>query len=229
MRLNAWRIVGAVSGLSALLAGCGGQAAAPIVTSPAPIRPGLPPMPQLSSRVSPTSVKAAGTPLSVKMVEFMNNGQALQAIGAANRVIKNGGASVAKAYEVRGTAEGQMGEHGLAVQSFKKAVELNPRADQAWFSRAWYEYELGELDTAIKSGEKAIALNPKLSMAWLNLGLCYAVKNNVPKAQHCYEEGRRLADRGVVSEASRDIDNALERYPKSTKTLNQAMKWLTGE
>jgi tetratricopeptide (TPR) repeat protein len=213
--------------LPALLGGCAGKRSSSAVTNPPAVRAPAPvPVPVAPTNPSPA---ADQTPLSVRMVEFHDSGQMLQAIGAANRVIKNGGASVAKGYYIRGSAEGQMGEIGLAVQDLTTATQKGPNDDMAWFTRAWYEYELGSVDQAVSHGEKALDLAPKSSMAWLNQGLYYAVKNDVSNAKRCYESGQRLANRGILAEAMRDIDRAKERYPKSQKTLNQAMKWLTGE
>lgn len=204
-------------------------------TNPQPAAPTAPPaarapvqMPNFPAPANTAEV-ADRTPLSQRMVEFHNSGQMLQAIGAANRVIKNGGPSVAMAYYIRGSAEGQMREFGLAVQDLRAATQKEPKNEKAWVDRAWYEYEAGALDQAISTGEKAVTLSPRSAMAWLNLGLCYAVKNNVPKAKRCYEAGRGLTNRGLIGEAMRDIDNARQRYPKSEKTLNQAMTWITGE
>jgi tetratricopeptide (TPR) repeat protein len=231
MRLLSY--AGAALILAACVVGCRdkeatSQAAAPTAPSTPPTASAPVPMPLVPAPVN-TAQTADRTPLSQRMVEFHDSGQMLQAIGAANRVIKNGGPSVAKAYYIRGSAEGQMREFALAVQDLKSATEREPSNDQAWFSRAWYEYEAGDLDQAISTGEKAVELSPRSAMAWLNLGLCYAVKNNVPKAKRCYEAGHRLSNRGIIGEAMRDIDNARQRYPKSEKTLNQAMKWITGE
>lgn len=218
---------GAVACALLLLSGCQNRIESPVKAPPW----GNPGAASTPPAVAAPAAGSAGArvPLAQKMVEFHDTGQWLQAIGAANRVIRNGGPSVAKAYYIRGSAEGQMNEFGLAVQDLKTATEKAPHDEMAWFSRAWYEYELGQVDQAIATGEKAVALNPRLAMGWLNLGLCYAVRNNVAKARRCYDAGRKLSNRGVLAAAMRDIDDALERYPGSRATLDQAMKWLTGE
>lgn len=173
------------------------------------------------------SSAAAGAMSPVEWMERLyDQGNFLEAIAAANRVIKTGGARAARAYYIRGAAEGQIQEFGLAVQDLREATRRDPSNHQSWFARAWYEYENGDIQQAIASGEESVKLNRHQSMAWFNLGLCYAVRKDLTQSERAYDIALEHEKLGSAAEAIQDIHGALERYPGSAAALKQALKWL---
>lgn len=76
--------------------------------------------------------------------------------------------SSAEMYYSLGQKYMEQGKFGLAVLSFKKAVELSPDWAEAYNSLGMAYYQLFEFDDAIKQFEKAIELNPYYTEAKIN-------------------------------------------------------------
>jgi len=58
-----------------------------------------------------------------------------------------------------------------AIKDFSKAIELNPKFEEAYFNRGFTKYLLGDYSGAIKDYSKAIELNPKNGNAYLGRGI----------------------------------------------------------
>lgn len=78
-----------------------------------------------------------------------------------------------------GTSFGKVGNNlPVAIEYFKKAVALNPKAE-LYYEDLGVAYGLsGRFDEAIATSEKLIALNPKYPAAYLNLSVSYLNKGN---------------------------------------------------
>ncbi|MGB9597776.1 MAG: tetratricopeptide repeat protein [Candidatus Poribacteria bacterium] len=76
--------------------------------------------------------------------------------------------SSAEMYYSLGQKYMNQGNFGLAVLSFKKAIELSPDWAEAYNSLGMAYYQLFEFDDAIKQFDKAIELNPYYTEAKIN-------------------------------------------------------------
>lgn len=84
-----------------------------------------------------------------------------------------------------------------AMESVKKALQLNPKSSQAWLSKGVGNYYLppsfgGGADLAIKDIEQAISLDPKSSDAYVWLGTALRKKNANAEARKALEKALEL-------------------------------------
>ena len=72
----------------------------------------------------------------------------------------------------------------LAVEDFKKVVELNPDHCMAWFNLGRAEaMRIKKYEPSIRYFSKALALDPKMNMAYFNRGLAYWENNDDENAE----------------------------------------------
>ncbi len=64
------------------------------------------------------------------------------------------------AWNVRGVAKRELGDHQGAVDDHTKAIALNPKNDAAWSNRGFAKHQLGDYDGAIADHTKTIDINP---------------------------------------------------------------------
>lgn len=75
------------------------------------------------------------------------------------------------------------GQHGQAIPYYNKAIEINPRFANAYFSRGVaYAQDRGQFDQAISDYDKAIEINPDFAKAILSRGAAYYFKGEYDKA-----------------------------------------------
>ncbi len=75
-----------------------------------------------------------------------------------------------------GIAFKQLGQVDAAVESYQKALAVNPDYVEAHNNLGNAYKELGQLDDAVKSYEKALAINPDFTGAQNNLSDAKALK-----------------------------------------------------
>lgn len=88
-------------------------------------------------------------------------------------------------------------DKGLAIpyqaeESFKKAIELNPRNDAAYTSLGRIYRNQGKYSQAEEAFKKAIELNPRNDEAYLFLGWIYLEENNLLRAEESYKKAIEL-------------------------------------
>lgn len=74
-----------------------------------------------------------------------------------------------KFYTNLGIEQTNKGEFDKAIETFEKAIELNPKWDLPYFSKAIAHHNKMELQKAQESYLKAIEVNPKMIDAYYNL------------------------------------------------------------
>jgi len=76
-------------------------------------------------------------------------------------------------YFYRGNAQFDSEKYGQAIESYKKAIAINPDYADAHYNLGIAYRKQGEYDLAIASYQKAIAINPDDAKAHYNLGYAY--------------------------------------------------------
>ncbi len=71
----------------------------------------------------------------------------------------------AKAWYARGFVLYSMGQYIDGIDSFDKAIVINPDDANAWYARGFGQFKMGEYTDAIASYDKAIAINPDFTEA----------------------------------------------------------------
>jgi tetratricopeptide (TPR) repeat protein len=115
-----------------------------------------------------------------------------EAIRAFNISIERDPAHAAVAYSNLCLAYLRKSEYLKAVESAKKALELNPYADEALFNLARSLALAGQDDDAIKAYEKYLKVNHKTADAYLNLGSLYFKKGNIQGAEKLWEQAFKI-------------------------------------
>ena len=96
----------------------------------------------------------------------------------------------------RGNALYGLGMPEAALESYDKALEINPQYEVAWYNRGNALSDLGMPEAALESYDKALEINPQFDAAW-------------------YNRGNALSDLGMPEAAVKSYDNALEINPKN--------------
>ncbi|WP_375782365.1 tetratricopeptide repeat protein [Methanococcus maripaludis] len=81
-----------------------------------------------------------------------------------------------------------LNEYNSSIQSYEKAVELNPKDDISWSNLGYLHYKTKKYNESIFCFEKALDLNSNNKYAWNGLGNSYLLLKNYEKALMCYEK-----------------------------------------
>ena len=99
-----------------------------------------------------------------------------------------------------------------SIAAYQKALELDPKQEQAALGLGWAYQYTKEYDKAIGAYEQAMKINPKDASADANLGIawCYFFKRQVPEAQG-------LCDKAAA--AGRSVTQLKENIDKLEKAI----------
>jgi tetratricopeptide (TPR) repeat protein len=135
----------------------------------------------------------------------------------------------AMAYNNRGAAYADLGQHQWAIRDYDQAIRLDPKDAAAYYNRGNAYADLGQHERAIQDFDQAIQLDPKLAMAYSNRGAAYAALGQHQRAIQDYDQAIQLDpklamaynNRGVAyrnlgqpQRAIQDLDQAIQLDPK---------------
>jgi len=126
-----------------------------------------------------------------------------------SRVIpgKSNRRSDAKQYFDRGLSLASEKEYDRAIRAFTKALEIDPKYDDAYWGRGVAWAMKGDPDRAIADYNRALTLNPAHAWAYNNRGCAWR-------------------DKGDYDRAITDYTKDLEMHPFSAETYhNRAVAW----
>jgi regulator of sirC expression with transglutaminase-like and TPR domain len=92
-----------------------------------------------------------------------------------------------------------------AIESFTKALELDPRSVTPWVGRGFARIEAGDLDGAIADETRAIELDPSSSTAWRNRGAARSNERDYDGAIADFNRAIELAPRDAAAWEQRGI------------------------
>jgi len=95
-----------------------------------------------------------------------------------------------------------------AMKCYDKAIELNPRNEEAWFEMGTTHERLEEYDEATKCFHEVTKLIPKKEVAWLNMGRRYEIE--------WLNMGRRYGT-PTLNEAIKCTERVIKLNPKNEK------------
>lgn len=139
------------------------------------------------------------------------------------------------AYQKRGLAYGQAGQHGRAIVDFIKAIDLNPADPLSYRGRGDVYHDRGKYDLAIADFDKAIELAPGDAVAFHNRGFAYNEKGEYDRAIADYSRAIALApeyaaaynnrgsthnEKGAYDHAIADLNKAIELAPDDAAAHN---------
>lgn len=128
----------------------------------------------------------------------------------------------------KGLASGLAGNYFSAIESFSKAIELNPEYYQAYYNRG-YAYSLVKKNAeAIADYDKAIEINSKYAAAYIARGNLYfemgnpqeAIRNmniadNAISPDDLEKKGLIYRNLGIVYYSTKNDNGALEAFTKA--------------
>ena len=115
----------------------------------------------------------------------------------------------------------------MAVQSFKRAVEIKSDFADAHYNLGLTLQELNQLDDAVKCYEKALAIKPDYAEAHNNLGVTLKDLDQLEEAVKCYEKA--LIIKPDYPEAHNNLGNALKNLGRASKAAECFERMLTIE
>jgi len=128
----------------------------------------------------------------------------------------------------KGLGLSDLGQFENALESYKRALEINPCSFKALKDRANVLYKIGRYDEAIDDFKKALDINPQLIDAWYGMGNAMSKLGMYKKAVSAYEmalkvnfsfidawmgRGVALGNMAHYQEAAESFDKALEINP----------------
>lgn len=123
-------------------------------------------------------------------------------------------------YQNRANGNFVMGEYDAAITDYNKAVELNPKEPDIYFSRGLAYFNKQSYTPAIADFDKVIELDPKEAMAYFKRGNALEKTGNFEKALADYQKAVELdPDNEPAQNALQKLQAAL---PKPTPTTNNA-------
>ena len=123
----------------------------------------------------------------------------------------------------RGITLRKSGKYQHAIESYNKAIELNPQYADAYNNRGFAYEQLGNHQEAIKDYSKAIELDPQFAMAYNNRGNVYDDLGDYHHAISDYNKAIELDpqfamayyNRGLSYHRKKQYDKALEDFNKA--------------
>lgn len=129
-------------------------------------------------------------------------------------------------------------QHEQAVQSYKRAIELDPKLDEAHHQLALVYFHIGLFDKAEAEIGKALEINPANSLARYRYAVidmyrgkyddAYKISQSTPldnaPSLHESQEAMILFRLGRVDEAERTIDAYLAKYPNDEGGIATSVK-----
>jgi tetratricopeptide (TPR) repeat protein len=125
----------------------------------------------------------------------------IQACSALLKTARASDLDTPVAYNNRGLAYSETGQHELAIQDFNQAISIFPSYAIAYSNRGLARENIGQMKEAIADFDQALKLNPDYAAAYNN---------------RCYVK----AVLGDLSAALADCQKAVSLLPEDAKTLD---------
>ncbi len=112
-------------------------------------------------------------------------------VGGCTAVIRSGewsGKNLSWAYNNRGYAFSDLGEHRRAIEDYDQALRLDPDNALAYNNRGYAYDDLGEYRRAILDYDKALRLDPGYADAYQNRGVSYENLGDYERAARDWEQ-----------------------------------------
>ena len=136
----------------------------------------------------------------------------------------------------QGDAYVEQGDFDDAIAEYSKAIQLDAKCAEAFFSRGLvYARDKGQFDKAISDFTETIRLDPKYAEAYGKRGLAYEEKGETAKAQSDFNKAmelvadriRRVLEDSTVLEDAEPLFMALPAVdPELTASLKKAQETL---
>lgn len=127
-------------------------------------------------------------------------------------------------YTILGRTYKDLGRHREAIETHKRAIDINPAFHKAWNNLGIAYLETGRFDEAVQCFEKAVDLDPDYSFAQVSLAATYIQRNKPEQAIEHLVKAIELNP--SLSEAHGDLALALAmigKFQDAKQSLKQAI------
>ena len=129
----------------------------------------------------------------------------------------------AAAYNNRGNAKDDLGDHAAAIEDFSQAIALNSKDAVAYYNRGNAKFRSGEHAAAVEDFSQAIALNSKDAATYYNRGVAKGHLGDYAGAIENFDEAIKINpeyvetynNRGVAKGHLGDLAAAIEDFSQA--------------
>ena len=121
----------------------------------------------------------------------------------AIRLNQAGGGQFASAHVNLSAYFNRTGDPAKALEYARKAIELDPKSDRAWFQRAKADEREGRLNDAVSALNTAISYNPRAASYWYVLAGVYRQMGWTDDSRKALEQFKRLDQESADLEKKR--------------------------
>lgn len=126
-------------------------------------------------------------------------------------------------YDVRDEMKLQIANHKKKLESYEKAIKIDPNNAQTWFNIGYTYDQLRNRKKAIESFKKGLTIDSKNANAWYNMGMVYKQDRNIEKAKESFEKVIELnpndsiiwQQMGIFYDLIENNEKAIECYEKA--------------
>lgn len=141
-----------------------------------------------------SKLQAATNPSETELqliVELYSRGDFKKALSLSTKLASHFNES-ATLFNLCGAIQAALSQYASAIESYKRAIEIEPNFSYLYFNMASAQFDSGDLDAAIKSYRKAIAIEPTYTEAYSDLGLALQGKELWHEAIDCFNHALTL-------------------------------------
>lgn len=110
----------------------------------------------------------------------------------------------ANIWNARGTAQKAEGNYTAAVESYDRAISLNPKDAYPWNNRGNALSEQGNYSAAIEAYNRSIVLDPAYAPPWNGKGYALESQGNNTAAIEAYDRALALDPHSVEAKQNRE-------------------------
>ena len=122
----------------------------------------------------------------------------------------------------KGLALDSLGKFDEAIQSYDKAIEIEPYRVEPRLNKGYALGKLGKIEEEIRCYESAIAIDPNSALVWYNKGTAFDRLGKSKEAIECYEKaiqknpnfGQAEVNKGLSLYRLGEFNEAIESYEK---------------
>ena len=147
-----------------------------------------------------------------------------KALGYLNQAIDTN-QNDAKAYNDRGIAKMNLGQHQQAINDYNRAIKLDPNYAKAYNNRGIANMILGKHEQAINDYNQAIKLDPNYAKAYNNRGIANMNLGKHEQAINDYNQAIKLDPNYAKAHNNRGIAKmSLAQYEQAINDYKQAVR-----
>ncbi|CAD8140567.1 unnamed protein product [Paramecium octaurelia] len=111
-----------------------------------------------------------------------------------------------------------------AIECYNEAISINPKDEDAWYSKGLALFKLNQFEEAIECYNEAISIKPKYLYAWYDKGLALFKLNQFEEAIECYNEAISIKPKYLYAWYDKGLALfKLNQFEEAIKCYNEAI------